>query len=149
MSSRLVFLVAVVSLQTSCYNYLPLRRAHLVPSTYLAVTLTESGSEQLAPYIGPDVLIVRGRFLSGTDRGLVLSVLAVEGRRGEVLEWKGETVTVPGEFVRSLEERKPAAGKTVLLAGASLVGFFAAYAAFGPGVGGTTSGGVGTGPTPR
>lgn len=149
MISRLVLLVAVVSLQAGCYNYLPLRRAELVPSTYLAVTLTESGSEELAPYIGPNVLIIRGRFLSRTDRGLAISVLAVEGRRGDVLEWKGETVTVPGEFVRSLEERKTAAGKTVLLAGASLVGFFAAYAAFGPGVSGTTAGGVGTGPAPR
>jgi len=149
MSSRLVLLVAAASMLAGCYNYVPLRRVALVPSTYLAVMLTESGSEELAPYIGPNVLIVRGRFLSGTDRGLVLSVLAVEGRRGEVLEWKGETVTVPGEFVRSLEERKSATGKTVLLAGASLAGFFAAYAAFGPGVGGATPGGIGTGPAPR
>jgi hypothetical protein len=111
--------------------------------------LTDSRSEELAPYIGPNVLTVRGRFLSAGDRGLVLSVAAVEGRRGDILEWKGETVTVPGEFVRSVEERHAAAGKTVLLAGAGLAGFFVAYAAFGPGAGGTAPGGPGGGPSPR
>ena len=149
MSARVILLVALASLQTGCYNYAPLRRSRLVPSTYLAVTLTETGSEELARYIGPNVLVVRGRFLSATDRGLVLSVSAVESRRGDVLEWKGESVVVPGEFVRSLEERQTAAGKTVLLAGASLVGFFAAYAAFGPGASGTTPGGGGGPSIPR
>jgi hypothetical protein len=107
---------------------------------FVAVTLTESGSEQLAPSIGPSILVVRGRFLSATDRGLVVSVAAVENRRGNIFEWKGESVVIPGEFVRSLEERRGAVGKTALLAGASLASFFAAYAAFGPGAGGITAG---------
>jgi hypothetical protein len=149
MVSRIAVLAAVASLQLGCYNYAPLRRSELVPATYLAVMLTETGSEELAPYIGPTVLIVRGRFLSASDRGLLLSVSGVENRRGDVLEWKGETVLVPAEFVRSLEERQAAAGKTVLLAGAGLAGFFVAYAAFGPGTSGATSGGVGGGPSPR
>jgi len=72
-----VLLVASCRWQEGCYNYLPLSRSHLMPSTYLAVTLTESGSDELAPYLGPNVLVVRGRFLSTTERGLVLSVAAV------------------------------------------------------------------------
>ena len=141
--------VATAWLEVGCYNYLPLRRSQLVPSTYLTVTLTESGSEELTTYLGPGVLVVRGRFLSTTDRGLALSVSSVETRPGDILEWKGETVIVPGEFVRSVHERHVAAGKTVLLAGASVVGFFAAYAAFGPGASGTTPSGTGSGPVPR
>jgi hypothetical protein len=144
-----VVLAALGLVQVGCYNYTPLRRSHIAPSTYLAVTLTEAGTEELAPYIGPNVLIVRGRLLSTTDRGFVLSVAGVESRRGDILEWKGESVAIPGEFVRSLEQRHSAAGKTVLLAGASLAGFFAAYAAFGPGASGETAGGVGVGPSPR
>lgn len=147
MRSTLI-LLGVVSLQ-GCYNYLPLGRSHLVPSTYLALTLTDAGSEELAPYIGPDVLVVRGRFLSDTERGLAVSVAAVETRRGQILEWKGETITVPGEFVRNLEERRVARSKTVLLAGASVAGFLVAYAAFGPGVSGTSPSGSGTGPSPH
>ena len=149
MGSRVAMLVAVAALQSGCYNYLPLGGSHLVPSTYLAVTLTETGSEDLAQYVGPSVLIVRGRFLSTTERGLSLSVLSVETRRGTVFEWKGENVVVPSEFVRSLEERQVAPGKTVLLAGAGLAGFFVAYAAFGPGASGTTPAGGGGGGSPR
>lgn len=149
MRSRVVLLVAFALLLADCYNYTPLRRSGLVPSTYISVMLTESGSEQMVQSIGPNVLVIRGRFLSGTDRGLAVSVLAVENRRGDVLEWKGETVVVPGEFIRAMEERQPAAGKTVLLAGASLVGFFAAYAAFGPGSSGSPPGGSGPGPSPH
>jgi len=147
--ARVVLLVVVAILQGGCYNYAPLRRSRLVPSVYLALTLTESGSEELMPTIGPNILVIRGRFLSASERGLSLSVQAVETRRGDVLEWKGETVEVPNEFVRDLEERQTATGKTVLLAGASLVGFFAAYAAFGPGSSSSTVGGQGPGPSPH
>ena len=142
-------LVAVTLLTTECYNYTPLRRSELTPSTYVAVTLTESGSEELAQYLGLNILVVRGRFLSATDRGLVVSVAAVENRQGNMFEWKGESVAIPGAFVRDVEARHPANGKTVLLTGASLVGFFAAYAAFGPGASGATQGGVAGRPTPH
>jgi len=141
--------VSLTLLQVGCYNYLPLSRSHLVPSTYLAVTLTESGSEELAPYLGPNVLVVRGRFLSTTERGLALSVAAVENRRGNSFEWKGESVVIPGEFVRRVEERRVARSKTVLLAGASVAGFLITYAAFGPGASGTDPMGTGAGPSPR
>ena len=146
---RTVGLLALASVTVGCYNYESLGRAQLAPSTYVAVTLTESGSEELTRYVGPNVRMVRGRFLSATDRGLALAVEAVESRRGEAFEWKGETVVVPGEFVRSLEERHMAPGKTILLAGASVAGFLAAYAAFGPGASGTVPGSGGPPPSPR
>ncbi len=149
MTSRIAALVALTSFLGGCYNYAPLRRSQLAPTTYLAITLTEAGSEELAPYLGPNVLTVRGHFLGTSERGFLMSVAAIENRRGDILEWNGETVMVPGEFVRSLEQRQPAAGKTVLLAGAGLAGFFVAYAAFGPGASGATSGAVGGGPSPR
>ena len=144
-----VAMLSAAVLLAGCYNYEPLRRAQLVPSAYLAVTLSEAGSEELTRYLGPNVLIVRGRLVGATERGLALSVESVEDRRGQTLAWQGETVVVPGDFVRSLEERHVARGKTVLLAGASVMGFFAAYAAFGPGASGTTPGGGGPPPMPR
>jgi len=115
----------------------------------VAITLTQDGSEQLAPYLGPSVVVVRGRFLSATERGLVVSALAVETRRGDNLEWKGESVLIPTAFVRSLEERHAAKGKTAMLAGASLFCFFASYAAFGSGAQATTPGGGGSGASPQ
>src|SRR5437667_10970428 len=85
-------------LLVGCYNYRPLRRSSLVPSSYLAVTLTESGSEELARYLGPNALVVRGRYLAATDRGLALSVEAVESRRGDIARWAGEPGGVPRGF---------------------------------------------------
>lgn len=149
MRSHVALFVVVASVQVGCYNYLPLRRSSLTPSRYLALTLTDAGSEELAPYLGPEVLVVRGRFLSTTERGLAISVGAVELRQGDILEWKGETVVVPGEFVRGLEERQVARGKTVLLAGASLLGMVVAYQALGPGSSGGSGGGGSGGPTPH
>jgi hypothetical protein len=137
------------TLLAGCYNYEPLGRAHLVPSRYLALTLTESGSVQLMRYLGPSVLIVRGRFLSVTDSGLALSVTSVEDQRGQSVTWQGETVVIPGNFVRALEARHVARTKTTLLVGASVVGFLAANAAFGPGASGTVPAGGARSTTPR
>ena len=149
MRHGVVLLIAVGWLQAGCYNYTPVRRSGLVPSTYVAITLTQDGSAQLAPYIGPSVMVVRGRFLSATDRGLVVSALEMETRRGDNLEWKGESGVVPREFVRSVEERHAAKGKTAMLAGASLLCFLASYAAFGSGAQATTPGGSGSGASPQ
>jgi len=149
MRSRALFLLAAASLQVGCYNYLPLRRSSLEPSSYLAVTLTESGSEELARYLGPNALVVRGRYLTATDRGLALAVEAVESRRGDIARWAGETVVVPSEFLRAVEQRQVARGKVVLLAGAAVAGFVVAYHAFGPAAGGGPSGAGGGGPGPR
>jgi hypothetical protein len=147
-AGSLVCLAAGVS-GLGCYNYLPLRRSSLTPSNYVAVTLTESGSEELARYLGPDALVVRGRYLQATERGLALAVESVESRRGDILRWAGETVVVPGEFVRAVEERSVSRSKTVLLAGAAVAGFVVAYQAFGPASGGGLGGGGGSGPSPR
>ena len=149
MAVRCVLVVAAGLLQVGCYNYLPLRRSSLVPSSYLAVTLTESGSEELAPYLGPNALVVRGRYLAATDRGLALAVDAVESRRGDIARWAGETVVVPGEFVRAVQQRQVSRSKVVLLTGAAVAGFVVAYQAFGPASGGGLGGGGGSGPGPR
>jgi len=140
---------AVGLLGLGCYNYLPLRRSTLTPSTYLAVTLTESGSEELASYLGPNAHVVRGRCLAVTDRGLAVSVESVESHRGDIAHWTGETVVVPAEFVRALEQRQVSRSKVVLLAGAAVAGFVVAYQAFGPASSGGFSGGGGAGPSPR
>jgi len=148
MRSRAAFLLAAASLQVGCYNYLPLRRSSLEPSSYLAVTLTESGSDELARYLGPNALVVRGRYLAATDRGLALAVEAVESRRGDIARWAGETVVVPGEFVRGVEQRQVSRSKVVLLTGVAVAGLIVAYQAFGPAAAGGPSGGGG-GPSPR
>src|SRR5437667_2656960 len=119
-----------------CYIYRPLAAPQPEPATYLAVTLTEAGSEDLARYIGPDVRVVRGRFQSTSERGLTVSVSQVELRRGDVLSWQGESVVVPRAFVASLEERRVSRGRNVLLARGSHPALLASYQAFGSAGGG-------------
>jgi len=148
-STRGVTFVAMALVQTGCYNYMPLRRSGLVPSSHVAVTLTESGSDELAQYVGPNVLVVRGRYVGPSEGGLVLSVESVESRRGNILRWAGETVVVRGEFVRSVEQREASWSKTALLAGMSTVGLVVAYWAFGPGSGGQGGVGSSSGPIRR
>lgn len=149
MRGCVALLMAGAVFEAGCYNYETLGQTHLSPSSYIAITLTEAGSEELAQYLGPSVHTVRGRFLSASERGLAVSVSSVETRRGTILAWNGETVTVPSEFVWSLEARHTALSKTVLLAGASLAGFVAAYAAFGPGASGSAAAGGALGPNPH
>jgi hypothetical protein len=145
MAARAICLLAGATLQTGCYNYLALQHGGLAPASYVAVTLTESGSDELGQYLGPDALVVRGRYLGPTDRGLSLSVESVETRRGDIARWAGEPVVVRGEFVRRVEERHAAGGKTVLLAGAAVAGLVAVYQAFGPVNSGGVAGGTSTG----
>jgi hypothetical protein len=148
MGPRTPLLVAAL-LQVACYNYVPLAQSRLTPTTYLAITLTDIGSEELARSLGPDVRVVRGRFVAAQERGLAMSVQAVESGRGGVSRWAGETVVVPEEFVRAAQERRVSRGKMALLAGASLFGMVVAYRAFGPGASGGTPSSAGSGPGAR
>lgn len=140
----------LVATTSACFNYVPIGRSQVAPSTYLAVRLTDPGSDLLTGYLGPDIRVVRGRFMRADENAFVLSVASVESRRGQSYSWQGEAVTVPSEFIWNMEERHPARAKTTLLVLASLAGFVVTYLAFGPGATGTTpTGGGGQGPSPH
>lgn len=129
-ATRGLGVIATACLAAGCYNYTPLATPSPEPGTYLAVTLTDSGSAQLAPYLGPTVRVVRGRYLSNGEQGLELSVSSVQLDRGDALSWAGETVTVPTALVASLEMRRLAKGRSILLAGVGVAGFVAAVGTF-------------------
>ncbi len=106
----------------------------------VAVTLADAGTQELGRYLGLDAFIVRGRFVSADERGLVLSVVQVETKGGDWHPWAGETVTLPLAVVASLEARRLAKGRTVLLAGIGVASLAATTLAF------TLTGGGGGGP---
>ncbi len=101
-----------------CYNYHPLATPSPEPGSYIAATLTDQGATDLARYLGPNVFAVRGRYLGGSDAGISLSVSSVELKRGDEVGWAGETITLPPGAVRSLDVRRLAKGRTLLLASA-------------------------------
>jgi hypothetical protein len=142
--------ITAACLTAACYNYQPLATPTPEPGAYIVATLSDSGSQELARYLGPNVTVVRGRYLGDSERGLLVSVSSVEMERGHELAWAGETVALPIAAVSSLQVRRLAAGRSVLLVGAGVTGLVATTAAFVAGGGGATPpGGPGGGPSPK
>lgn len=127
---RTLSLISVLCVTAGCYNYNPLTTPSPEPGTYLAVTLTDAGSDELARVVGPNVFIMRGRYLGASERGLLLSVASVETKRGVPVAWEGETVDCPNDAVASLEVRRLAKGRSLLLAGVGAGGLVATTLAF-------------------
>ncbi len=145
---RTTILIGLLCLSAGCYNYNPLTTPSPEPGTYVAVSLNDAGSDELARYLGPSVFLVRGRYLGpseGSEGGLLVSVSAVETKRGDELSWKGETVALPTDFITSLEVRRLSKGRSLLLAGIGAGGLVATTVAFSL-LGGGTAPGPGGGP---
>ena len=143
-SCTVAFLLASA---TGCYYYEPLETPAPQPGTYLQVMLTDSGTSHFWSYLGPDVGNLRGRLITASPGALALSVESVEQRHGQILGWKGETVTLSREYVATMQERHLSKSRTVLLAGGTVLGFIAALTAFTNIASG--SGGGGGGGQPR
>src|SRR6266542_1012857 len=94
--------IATLCLAAGCYNYHPLAAPRPDAGSYVAATLTDAGSQDLARYLGPNVFVVRGRYLGGSDAGILVSVSSVELKRGQDVSWSGETITLPFVAVASL-----------------------------------------------
>jgi hypothetical protein len=135
---RAACVIGMACLAAGCYNYRTVLASSPDPGSNIAVTLTDAGSRELARSLGPSVFVVRGRFLSASDTGLLVSVSSVELQRGDELPWAGETVTVPATAVASLETRHLARGRTLLLAGVGAGSLVATTLAFNLLGGGTT-----------
>lgn len=142
---RTALLIAVLCGAAGCYNYRPLTTPSPEPGTYLALTLTEAGSDELARALGPSVFVVRGRFLGPSEKGLLISVGSVETKRGVQSPWEGEAVDFPADAVASLEVRSLAKGRSILLASVGAGGLVATTLAFSL-LGGGTSLNSGGGP---
>jgi len=123
-------LIAALCLAAGCYNYHPLAAPRPDAGSYVAATLTDGGSQDLARYLGPNVFVVRGRYLGGSDAGILVSVSSVELKRGQDVSWSGETITLPTEAVASLDVRRLAKGRTVLLLGVGAGGLVVSTLAF-------------------
>ncbi len=126
---RAYLLITAAYLTAACYNYQPLTTATPEPGTYVAAMLTDSGSQDLARYLGPNVSVVRGRYLGESDRGLV-SVSSVEMKQGNELTWAGEAVALPANEIADLQVRRLAKGRSALLVGVGVTGLVATTAAF-------------------
>jgi hypothetical protein len=115
---------------TGCYYYRPVATLSPAPGTYVAVALTDSGTEHFWRYLGPDVGTVRGRLLFADDTSYAVGVEAVELRHGSELGWKGERVVLPRLYVVGVQGRHFSVGRSALAGGLSAVGLIMSYGAF-------------------
>ena len=128
--------LVVLGLVSGCYRYDPLTTPRPAPGTFVAVTLSDTGSAQLARVLGPAVFIVRGRVLASDDGGLgglgglLVSVSSVETKQGVPVAWQGESVAVPDGAIASLDERRLAKGRSVLIAAIGAGGLVATTLTF-------------------
>lgn len=144
MRFAIIALAAVAA--AGCYYYQPLTSAP-APETALSVTLTDSGTDRLWRYLGPDVEALRGRLLSSDDTMYAMSVYAVDLRHGTTLGWKGERVVVNRNLVAALSERRFSLGRTALSGSLTAAGFWLTVQAFK--IFGAGSSGGGGGGKPR
>src|SRR2546422_4379194 len=71
-----------------CYIYRPLAAPQPEPATYLAVTLTEAGSEDLARYIGPDVRVDRKSTRLNSSHGYISYAVFCLKKKKNTNAWK-------------------------------------------------------------
>jgi len=142
---RVTLLVLIAILNAGCYYYRPVATPTPAPATFVSIALTDSGTDQLWRYLGPEVGALRGRLLATDGGSYAMSVYAVDLRNGTTLGWKGERVVVSRGLVSGLSERCFSLGRTTLAGGLSAAGFVLTLQAFKVLSGGGSNPGGGAG----
>ncbi|HEY4733121.1 MAG TPA: hypothetical protein VIH53_01090 [Gemmatimonadaceae bacterium] len=144
--ARILFLVPLVA---GCYQYQPVTTASTPTGAPVRLTLTDAGSAQMAPALGPSVEEVGGKLLTDSADAYVVALSESRRRNGVEMDWRGEQVSISKSLVASIQLRQFSPTKTGFLT----AGFIAALVVlersfWGPG--GVFGGGPpGPGPTPK
>ena len=116
----LVTLLAMLLVVSGCFHYQPTTLA-VSPGAMLRLQLTDSGSSQLTPVLGPHASTVDGRLLAQSDSGYSVAVNRVV-RDGTAVTWAGEQVFLPRDAIAVTEHRVLSRRRTLITAGVALVG---------------------------
>jgi hypothetical protein len=127
----------------ACYSHIP---AATAPSgSRIRILLSDSGTRELARYVGPRVSTINGTVERSENGGdLVLAVSSTVTNEGSETFWKGEAVAVPRPYIAVLQQRKLSVPRTAALAGGLLAGAIG----LGRATGAIGSGGGKGGPPP-
>ena len=105
-----------------CYAYTPLETPAPAPGARLKVELTDQGTADLAPLVGPGAVSLAGRLEERGPESLTLAVSAVEFRRREEEFWDGEPVTIPQPAIARVFERRVSRTRSTLASIAVVAG---------------------------
>ncbi|MFN8571814.1 MAG: hypothetical protein U0132_07140 [Gemmatimonadaceae bacterium] len=125
MSRRWIAILLLAS--SGCYRYAPIQGTPSDLGQPIRMRLTDQGSINLAPLIGPTIVTLDGSLVAVRDTLMVLSVTNAIARNGIETMWKGENVDVPKAAISGLQLRSLDKRRSWLLG----VGGIAATAAIG------------------
>lgn len=111
---------------TGCYTYAPSAASDIVPSTVVAVEISDVGRLALAGQVGPEVARIEGEVVQRSDTSLSLMVSEVSYLNGLLNKWQGQAVSLRIEDVKLFSQRKLSTGRTAL--GLAMVGGLVALA---------------------
>jgi hypothetical protein len=124
-SALIAFLpVLALTVLSGCYRLTPVDGGAPDAGTEVRLDLTDAGSVQLAPLIGPRIDALEGRAIEVSDSALVLAVTGAVQRNGVIVPWTNERVRVPLQAVDRIRTRELDRGRTWLVSGAGVVGLF-------------------------
>lgn len=118
-SRRALWAIVAAFTSAACYSHVP---ATVAPSgTHVRLLLSDSGTRELARYVGPRVTGINGTVTREENGGdLIVAVSSTVTTDGSETFWKGEAVRVPRPYVAVLQQRKLSVPRTVALAGGAL-----------------------------
>ena len=118
-----------------CYSYKPIEGSTPPPGEEVRLALSDAGSVQMAPLIGPRIGAIDGRSIESSDSALVLAVESVVGQGGRSMAWSLERLSVPRGAVSSVRTKAFDHKKTWAVAGLTVAGAFVVGSIFGMGNG--------------
>ena len=132
---RAAVVINLVAASSGCYSMTPIEGSTPAPGLEVRLNLSDAGSVQMAPLIGPRIGAIDGKAIQSTDTALVLAVEAVVNHGGRSMPWSLERLTVPRSAVSHVSTRTLDSKKTWLMAGVTVAGAFLVSQAFGLGNG--------------
>jgi hypothetical protein len=98
-------LVPLLLCSAACYRYTPVTEVASQTGQSVRVQLTDKGSVDLAPLIGPTILTLDGTLTTAQDASISLAVTTAIARNGIETPWRGERVDVPRSAINTIQLR--------------------------------------------
>ena len=121
-------------LLAGCYAYEPVQTTSPPVGQPVRLTLTEAGSVNLAPELGPSVEAVGGKLLGDSGNAYLVALSESRKRNGIEIDWRGEQVSISKSLVADIQHRQFSPTRTAILSAGMVTALVLLERAFwGPG----------------
>jgi hypothetical protein len=138
---------ALLLLSTACQAYTTVPLSPSLQGKDVRVSLTPTGTGDLASTLGASASSVEGRFVSSSDSGVVVSMKSLMRTNGIEDNWNGEGVRIPAGDIASIETSHISAARSAIVTGVIVGGMYLISRSFlrGESTGSATTGGSSSG----